>query len=520
MLKLIYPILVLSLLSFTNVNALNEDEHSTEGNPLQKSSLVTYDDWTAYTHSKKAEPDYSVVFEQNKVLRFDITIDSADWATMQTDLSNILGSGAHKMHPKRPKSSGNTPPERSMRANTNPLVMPPPSMNKRSDEQQSGNNKPEDRTKAQGKSHLGAPPSANSSKPMWIPCSFNFEGKEWYNVGLRYKGNSSLKSAFHSGNKKLSLKLDFDQFEDDYPELKNQRFYGFKQLNLNNNFDDASLMREKVGADLFRQFGLAAAQTTFCVIYLDYGTGPQYYGVYTLVEEVDNTVISTQFNDDSGNLYKPDGSAASFAAGSYNEDQLELKTNKKEADYSDVKALYDVLQSSTRTTDTEAWQEEFESIFDLDIYLRWLAANTIIQNWDTYGSMTHNYYLYDNPENHLLTWIPWDNNEALQNGKKGASSSLNYYDVDSAWPLIDYVLDVDKYKHTYDNYLQEFLDEVFVPKTMIASYDKYYNLLKNYAHNEAVGYSYMRSSNSFDRAVDDLKEHVQTRNDVANRYLK
>lgn len=36
------------------------------------------------------------------------------------------------------------------------------------------------------------------------------------------------------GDSKLPLKLDFDEFEDDYPEIENQRFYGFKQLSLAN----------------------------------------------------------------------------------------------------------------------------------------------------------------------------------------------------------------------------------------------------------------------------------------------
>ena len=39
---------------------------------------------------------------------------------------------------------------------------------------------------------------------------------------------------------KLPFKLDFDEFEDDYPQIDNQRFYGFKKLSLKNNYDDQS----------------------------------------------------------------------------------------------------------------------------------------------------------------------------------------------------------------------------------------------------------------------------------------
>ena len=55
------------------------------------------------------------------------------------------------------------------------------------------------------------------------------------------------------------------------------------------------------------------------------GEGSQFFGVYTLVEEMDDTGIENQFGDDSGNLYKPDGTAASFAYGTYNEEEMVKK---------------------------------------------------------------------------------------------------------------------------------------------------------------------------------------------------
>ena len=420
----------------------------------------TYPDWTDATHSKNGELDYSTVFNQNEVLRFDIVIDSDDWSDMQSDLASNLSSSS------RPGES-----------------------------------------------------TTSDFDPIWVPCSFNFDSTEWYHVGIRYKGNSSLQSAYQSGNNKLSFKLDFDEFEDDYPDLKNQRFYGFKQLNLNNNYDDESLMREKVAADLFRDFGLAASQTSFCVIYIDHGNGAQYYGVYTLVEEVDDTVIETQFADDSGNLYKPDGDAASFGKGTYDTDEMEKKTNEDEADYSDVKSLYTIINSSDRTSDLDTWKSDLESVFDVDTFLKWLAANTVIQNWDTYGNMTHNYYLYNDSTTNKLTWIPWDNNEAFESGKQSSALSFSMYEVSSSWPLISYLMDVDEYKETYEGYLAQFVDEVFVPSDMIATYSAYYTMLKDYAYAEESGYSYLGSDSDFDSAVSTLKTHVQSRSSAVSSYL-
>ena len=62
-----------------------------------------------------------------------------------------------------------------------------------------------------------------------------------------------------------------------------------------------------------------AAHTSFCRVFVDFGEGPIYFGLYTIIEEVDDTVIDDQFDDDDGNLYKPEGTGASFAFGTFSE---------------------------------------------------------------------------------------------------------------------------------------------------------------------------------------------------------
>ena len=428
--------------------------------PDDSGTLIETPDWTSETHGSNVDPNYEVVFKQDEVLRIDIVIEADDWSTMQNDLQSIFGSG-----------------------------------------RQHGAN-------------------VSESDPVWVPCSVFFNSTEWYKVGIRYKGNSSLASTYQSGISKLSFKLDFDQFEETYPSVSNQRFYGFKQLNLKNNFEDYSFIREKVASDLFLKFGVVSPETAFCRVYVDYGSGANYFGLYTLVEEVDDTVIKTQFSSNNGNLYKPDGTAASFASGSYNESEMEKKNNEEIADYSDVYALYTILNSSSRASDAEQWRINLDDILDIDIFLKWLAANTVVQNWDTYGKMTHNYYLYNNPENGLLTWIPWDNNEALKQGKQGGALSISLDEVNSSWPLIRYLIDQPEYQAKYREYLKKFVDEVFVPEEMIQLYSKYYEELKDYAYAEESGYSFLNADNQFDEAIESLKAHVSERNSVVLQYLE
>ena len=420
-------------------------------------------DWTEATHSKSVNPDYDEVFNDNEVKRLDFVISEERWQGMLDDMENNFGAFG----------SGGSPG----------LI-------------------------------------ETDDNPIFVPGEVYYEGKQWYRVGLRFKGNSSLQSSWQSGILKLSFKMDFDEFEDEYPQIDDQRFYGFKKFSLKNNYADASLMREKVGSDIFRNAGVASSRTAFYTLYVDHGDGPEYFGLYTLVEEVDNTVIKTQFSDDNGNVYKPDGTGAAFAEATFSESVFEKKTNEDEADWTDIINLFSALHADTRTTDPATWRNDLEAVFDTETFLKYLAVNTTIQNWDTYGRMTHNYYLYNNPENNLLTWIPWDNNEAFQTGKNGGAHALNFSGLSSStWPLIGFLYADPVYKAKYDAFLQEVIDGSFNANTMSSLYDTYAALIEPFATSERSGFTFLNSVASFQSAVSTLKSHAVSRNSAVENYL-
>ena len=240
--------------------------------------------------------------------------------------------------------------------------------------------------------------------PIWVPVTVQFNGESWWQVGFRYKGNSTLSVGWASGKEALPFKLDFDEFEDDYPSLDNQRFYGFKQLSFSNNDFDPSWQREKVAPDIFRAAGVPAPHTAYYAVYVDKGdgAGARYWGLYTAIELPDDTLIETQFADDDGNMYKPGGEGASFARGRFDEVSFDKETNRS-SDYADVLAVFDALHAGTRFSDPAAWREGLEQVFDAAGFLRWLAANTLLQNFDTYGILAHNYYLYADES----AWDSW-----------------------------------------------------------------------------------------------------------------
>ncbi len=461
--KILVPIFLILTLSFL-VGCSDDDditEPTTEDEVVDDTDFVA-SDWSTATHSKDADPDFDAVFEDNTVKRIDIVITETRWQTMLDDMTALYGEfGSH-----------------------------------------------------------GSQPSNFDDNPVFVPAEVFFDDTEWYRVGVRFKGNSSLVSTWQSGNLKLSFKLDFDEFEDTYPQIDNQRFYGFKKLSLKNNYDDASMLREKVSSDVFRNAGLASSHTAFYTLYVDFGEGPVYFGVYTMVEEVDDTVLETQFADDDGNLYKPDGVGASFVDGSFSEDVFVKKTNEDDSTWADIQELFAALHDGSRTTDSSLWRTNLETIFDTDAFLKYLAVNTIIQNWDTYGRMTHNYYLYNNPETGKLTWINWDNNEALQEGKLGGSLALNFSDLASDhWPLIEFLYADEVYRGQYDAYVSEVIGGAFSTSSIQAIYNSNAAMIEPYATTETPGYSFLRGSGDFQNAISELIQHSSERASAVSEYL-
>ena len=458
--------------TLTTFSSCNNDEDVVTTTEEDEVAVVIDDtdfettDWTTATHSKDADPNFDEVFEDNAVKRLDIVITEARWQAMLDDMTNLYG------------------------------------------------------TFGSGAGGPGGGLTETDEDPIFVPAEVYYNGIQWYRVGVRFKGNSSLQTSWQNGILKLSFKLDFDEFEDDYPQIDNQRFYGFKKLSLKNNYDDKSMLREKVATDVFRNAGLVASHTAFYTVYVDHGEGPQYFGVYTMVEEVDDTVLDTQFSDDDGNLYKPDGDAASFALGTYNESEYVKKTNEDEGDFNDVASLLAVVNDESRITDPETWRSNLDAILDTDVFLKYLAVNTVVQNWDTYGRMTHNYFLYNNPDTSKLTWIPWDNNEALQTGKMGGSLPLDFSGLNSAeWPLIGYLYQDSVYKSQYDTYVQDVVDNAFNVSTIQSLYTNYAALIQPYATSEVAGYSFLENGSDFQNAVNQLNTHVSSRAAAVSDYL-
>jgi hypothetical protein len=242
----------------------------------------------------------------------------------------------------------------------------------------------------------GSVPGGSEEGVAYLDAAMTFDGISIGKVGVRQKGFSS--HFFVQGNKK-SLKIDFNEFQPDF------KFDGLRKLNINNGVGDPSFQRDFLCYHMIRQMGAPAPRVAYAKIYLN----DEYWGLYTLVEQVDKSFLSEHFADNDGNLYKNMANTTLKWNGTRKEDypELEKKTNET-GSWEDIIDLIRIIN-----LDQNEFMQELPEKFNIKDYLRITAIDVITSNWDSYLEHGRNFYLYADSTNKKFHWIPWDYNLAM-----------------------------------------------------------------------------------------------------------
>lgn len=353
--------------------------------------------------------------------------------------------------------------------------------------------------------------------PIYVECDVASEGIALHHVGIRFKGNSSLQMPWAQGIWKLPLRLSFDKFEDQYPETKNQRYYGLQNLSLSNGQSDQSLLRDKLGTEVFARAGLPTPASAFYRIYVDHGEGPTYFGLYTAIElPQDDSFLDQKFKNHAGNLYKPDGVGARWQT--WDSATLGKENHESEADFSDAQALFDALHADR--SNEESWRAALEARFNVGGFLHWLALNTVVEDWDSYGQMPHNYYLYADPaKSSQFQWIPWDHSYAFTANR---SLSLAMTEVTEQWPLIRFLLDDPEYQRAYRGFLAQAASQEYSADWAVPRFQAAHDLIAPYVvgpDGEQPGYTFISNAAAFNSSIAELSQHVASRHTAVTAFL-
>ncbi|MFM9050818.1 MAG: CotH kinase family protein, partial [Bacteroidota bacterium] len=238
--------------------------------------------------------------------------------------------------------------------------------------------------------------------PLYMQASVTIDGKSLYACGVRFKGESSYQ--FYPGKKK-PFRIKFDRY------VKGQDFNGLTELNLNNNFKDPTMVREKIYLDLMKRHGLPAPRATYAKVYLN----DKYLGLYLITENIDDVFLETRFNDSKGNLFQGEPLANLVYLGNHHKKYYQryiLINTPNKHDWSD---LVKFIRTINDTTLSEAgYAQKLESVFDLDKCLKAWAINNLLGNIDAYNMFyPHNYFLFHDSLTNRWHWISLDGNYAF-----------------------------------------------------------------------------------------------------------
>ena len=306
------------------------------------------------------------------------------------------------------------------------------------------------------------------------------DGEEIKNVGFHTKGNSSLYFTADAGREKFSYEIEFNAFMED------QTFHGLTSLNLQNNFTDATSMKEYMAYWLFGRMGVDAPLTTY--VWLTVNGVEQ--GLFTAIEEVDDSFLK-RTSDGEGTLYKPEDGNMALS----DEEMEKLREGKSAAHDNgggadlaykddDEMSYPDIFENAETAEDTEtrtrviralkalSEKEDLDKYLDTEEIIRYFTVHNFLVSYDSYtGPMLHNYFLYEN--NGRLSMLPWDydgsfgafpvdavmDTEIDSNAviNEGIDSPLGIIE-DEARPMWNWILSDESYLNEYHDTLLELTD--------------------------------------------------------------
>ena len=298
-----------------------------------------------------------------------------------------------------------------------------------------------------------------ATEEEYYECDVTINGETCYRVGIRPKGNTSRTAIASSDSDRFSFKLEFDQYVD------GQTFQGLDKMVLNNNYADATNMKEALVYDMFQFLGADASLYN----YAEVSVNGEYWGVYLAIEAVEDSFLLRSYGTENGALYKPDsmnfGDGGGFSMGGGGAD-----LNYIDDDLDSYSTIWDGSVTDTADGDhrrvVEALRkvhagEDIEAVMDVDNLLRYMAVQSFVVNEDSFtGNMAHNYYLYESGGQ--LNVIPWDYNLSFGGMGMGDAESLVNDPIDSPFSgtdFFDVLLEDEEYRAQYHAYYRQLVEE-------------------------------------------------------------
>jgi hypothetical protein len=249
---------------------------------------------------------------------------------------------------------------------------------------------------------------------------------------------------------KKSFRISFNSYD------SNNNYHGIEKMDLNADVNDPSLLRSKLGWELFRYLGVPGARSNHVLLYIN----NEFFGVYLNREHMDERFVKSRFDNNDGNLYRGLWPADLSYLGSSQEDYkfkydgrrvYALRTNEDWDDYEDLAGFITILDQYSG----EELKAELEPLFNVQQYLKALAVEVMSGHWDGYAGDKNNYFLYRDQVSGRFEYLPYRLENSFGIDFRGVDWSLrSIYDWNlDLRPLYEKILEVEEYRAQYSEYI-------------------------------------------------------------------
>lgn len=329
------------------------------------------------------------------------------------------------------------------------------------------------------------------------------------NVGLQTKGRSTLLLNAKVGVEKLPLKIDFTAF-------KKKSYQGITALNLNNEYLDPVFMREYISYEVFKKMNVPVPAKAYSNVLIN----GKPFGFYLAVEEIGQSFCQRYYGSYNGELFKPNGKGANLEWLGYDKSAYKA-LNSRNKTAKGFKSYIKMVRAVNFATSTQ----EIEEALNVDEWLRYLAVNAALVNYDSFlAENPHNYFLYE--KNGRFEILPYDLNMSF-----GGKPMKNYVDmpvynmyiddptdgITGTKPVLVKLFSFPEYVERYHNYLQIIADNVLVESWLAATIDNLETLIRPSMQADP---NQLYDDKSFDADVQNLKEFAAARRQSIISQLK
>ena len=365
------------------------------------------------------------------------------------------------------------------------------------------------------------------------------DGEELKDVAFATKGNSSLYFvADDPKSDRYSFKVTFGKYVD------GQTYHGLDKLSLNNNFCDATYMKDYFCYELFRKAGVPAPLTSYVWLRVN----GRDRGLYLAVEDEENSFLDRAY-DGEGVIYKPESKSVGLTSEdikNIKENGLSMPKDPRGTDlvytYDDPESYPDIFENAETDADETNAREvisalkdlseekKLENCLDTKEIISFFAAHNFVLNYDSYtGAMLHNLVLHDN--NGKLSLIPWDYNLAFctfvpGTGREVLKDVTNRINQGIDTPLISasedrrpmwkWIADDEKYLAEYHDALDSLVSDYFESGEFDSRFNELYEMLLPYVEKDPTAFY---SADEYTKGCETMRQFCNLRAESIRKQL-